>query len=441
MGAKGDCHRELNVALQDMKFSAAHFVAFKGFREPLHGHNYTLGVRLGGSIQADGYVVDFGDIKKAARGICKRLNHKTLLPTRSTALQLRHVGAGPLEQVEIVCEGEERFTIPRQDCCLVPVEHTTAEELAEFIWHELVNFPSLRTVLRSRGVEWLEVTVEERPGQGASFRKSMPAAGEVVQFPTLQPSATGSRQPKPCAAASPALDEEVDEALELETTSIRNCVAVPHTHAVSRSPPAPAVYSGTSPPGSKAAEAAYKQILNSLGPSEATRPELQRTPYRAAKAFRELTSGYHVEDPIAAVGQGIFEVKGAQDLVAVRDIPFHSLCEHHLLPFSGVAHVAYLPQGRVLGLSKFARLLQVFARRLQLQERLTQHYAEALTELLNPKALAVALEARHSCMSIRGVQVPATTRTLALRGSRKDEPELRELVFNGVAIGGQSAKL
>merc|ERR1711924_121560 len=147
------------------------------------------------------------------------------------------------------------------------------------------------------------------------------------------------------------------------------------------------------------AEAAYRQLLQTLGAQEASRSELVKTPARAAKAWLELTSGLQVADPLSAVGEGIFEVEvGSQDLVAVRDIGFNSLCEHHLLPFWGIAHIAYLPSGRVLGLSKFARLLKVISRRLQLQERLTQQFADALNELLAPQGVAIAIEARHACM-------------------------------------------
>jgi len=184
------------------------------------------------------------------------------------------------------------------------------------------------------------------------------------------------------------------------------------------------------------AEEAFRQLLSTLGPEESSRPELYKTPYRAAKAFMEMTAGTSIKDPLEAVGDAVFEVEGAHDLVAVRDIPFHSLCEHHLLPFSGTAHIAYFPDGRVLGLSKFARLLQVFARRLQLQERLTHQFVDAVCELLSPKAVAVSLEATHACMSHRGASVPSSTRTIALRGPQKDDPALKEQLLLGVGRGG-----
>lgn len=190
------------------------------------------------------------------------------------------------------------------------------------------------------------------------------------------------------------------------------------------------------------AEAAYRTLLECLGPKESSREEVSKTPKRAAKAWLELTSGVHLEDPLSVVGTGIFEVAGARDLVSVRDMGFSSLCEHHLLPFWGICHVAYIPNGRVLGLSKFARLLRVFAKRLQLQERLGLQIAEALVKLLSPKAVAVAIEARHSCMSMRGVSTPAVTRTVCIRGVEQDDPSVRALLMEGV--GGSaptSAKL
>mmetsp|Transcript_9978 Transcript_9978/g.21945 ORF Transcript_9978/g.21945 Transcript_9978/m.21945 type:complete len:275 (+) Transcript_9978:50-874(+) len=183
-------------------------------------------------------------------------------------------------------------------------------------------------------------------------------------------------------------------------------------------------------------EVAYKILLSTLGPKESSRPVLQRTPYRAAKAFREMTVGLTYEDPAVAVGQGLFDVPEARDLVAVRDMTFHSLCEHHLLPFSGIAHIAYIPNGKVLGLSKFPRLLEVFARRLQLQERLTSQFADCLVDLLQPEGLAVALEATHGCMCHRGVGATGSTRTRVLRGPGKDDPAIKEQLLEGVSFAG-----
>merc|ERR1712066_404623 len=163
---------------------------------------------------------------------------------------------------------------------------------------------------------------------------------------------------------------------------------------------------------------------------EAARPELTKTPFRAAKAFFEQTSGLALANPLEAVGEGVFDLAESRDVVCVRDVSFHSLCEHHLLPFSGRAQFAYIPDGKILGLSKFARLLDVFARRPQVQERLTRNVAEALISLLQPRAVAVALEASHCCMSIRGVLQPgAHTRTITILGPDRDDPTIRQQLF------------
>lgn len=187
------------------------------------------------------------------------------------------------------------------------------------------------------------------------------------------------------------------------------------------------------------AAAAYRQLLESLGSTEASRSELVKTPLRAAKAWLEMTSGIH-EDPISVVGEGVFDVEGARDLVTVRDMPFNSLCEHHLLPFWGHCTIAYIPNGRVLGLSKFARLTHVFARRLQLQERLSLQIAEAVVQLLSPRAVAVCIEARHACMSMRGVATPAVTRTVCIRGVDEDDPSVRALLLDGVGGAASPAR-
>lgn len=176
-----------------------------------------------------------------------------------------------------------------------------------------------------------------------------------------------------------------------------------------------------------AAETAFRNLIATLGPQEATRPVLAKTPARAAKAFLELTQGLSM-DPLDAVGEGIFD-SDSSGLVEVSDIQFHSLCEHHLLPFSGKARVAYLPDGKILGLSKFARLIDVFARRPQVQERLTEQVAEFLERLLKPRAVVVSMQARHACMTVRGALQPnAVTRTLVFRGPLKDDPSVLRLL-------------
>jgi GTP cyclohydrolase IA len=169
------------------------------------------------------------------------------------------------------------------------------------------------------------------------------------------------------------------------------------------------------------AEAAYAELLMVSG--AVLTDELLETPGRAAKAWGELTSGYAVDVP------GLFktfDASGYDEMVVVRDIPFASLCEHHLLPFYGRAAVAYIPDGRIVGLSKLARLVDAYARRLQVQERLTNQVADALMEHLTPVGAAVIMEAEHLCMSLRGARTPgAITVTSALRGAIFTKPEAR----------------
>jgi len=181
-----------------------------------------------------------------------------------------------------------------------------------------------------------------------------------------------------------------------------------------------------------AAEAAYRGILAAAfgGPLQlAAHPELTKTPARAAKAFFEINHGLTLADPLEAVGAGVFDLAESRDLVSVRDVQFHSLCEHHLLPFSGRANFAYIADGRVLGLSKFARLLEAFARRPQVQERLTRQVAEAILQILRPRVVAVVLEARHTCMSIRGALQPnAGTRTMVICGPDSQDPATKQMI-------------
>jgi GTP cyclohydrolase I len=155
------------------------------------------------------------------------------------------------------------------------------------------------------------------------------------------------------------------------------------------------------------------------------REGLLRTPDRVARSLRWLTRGYEMtaED---AVGSAVFEEEH-QQMVLVRDIGFYSLCEHHMLPFFGLAHVAYIPDGRIVGLSKLPRIVEVFARRLQVQERLTEQIATALEGVLQPAGVGVVIEAEHMCMAMRGVQKQGSrTITSALRGAFRDDSRTRD---------------
>jgi GTP cyclohydrolase IA len=178
----------------------------------------------------------------------------------------------------------------------------------------------------------------------------------------------------------------------------------------------------TEPDGARL-EAAARDLLIAIG-EDPERDSLLDTPARIRKSLEELTEGYRI-DPGDVVGGALFDVE-YDDMVLIRDIEFYSLCEHHLLPFFGKAHVAYLPRDRVVGLSKLARLVDVFARRLQVQERLTRQVAESIQELLDPLGVGVVIEASHLCMMMRGVEKQrSTTRTSTLLGHLRDDDRVR----------------
>ncbi len=174
-------------------------------------------------------------------------------------------------------------------------------------------------------------------------------------------------------------------------------------------------------------ECAVQTILRAIG-EDVNREGLLRTPARVSRMYEELTAGYHV-DPQRLINDAIFDVKYDQ-MVVVRDIDYYSLCEHHLLPFMGRAHVAYIPNGKVIGLSKIPRIVEMFARRLQVQERMTQQIAEFLDETLHPLGVAVVMEGLHMCAAMRGVKkANARMETSAMLGSFKERPATREEFF------------
>ena len=164
------------------------------------------------------------------------------------------------------------------------------------------------------------------------------------------------------------------------------------------------------------------------------REGLARTPVRVAKSLRFLTQGYD-SSAEEVVGKGVFK-EDHDNMIMVRDIELYSLCEHHMLPFFGKAHVAYIPNGKIVGLSKIPRIVDVFARRLQVQERLTEEIAEGLCRVLQPSGVGVVIEAYHLCMMMRGVQKQnSKTITSALRGAFREDPKTRDeflrLAHNG----------
>ena len=170
-------------------------------------------------------------------------------------------------------------------------------------------------------------------------------------------------------------------------------------------------------------EFAVESILLNIG-EDPEREGLLKTPNRVARMFDELTAGYHV-DPVALINGAIFSVD-YDEMVVVKDIDFHSLCEHHMLPFYGRAHVAYIPNGKVVGLSKIPRIVEMFARRLQIQEQMTSQIANFIQETLEPTGVAVVVEGAHMCAMMRGVKKANTKMTTSkMLGAFREDDKLR----------------
>jgi GTP cyclohydrolase I len=190
----------------------------------------------------------------------------------------------------------------------------------------------------------------------------------------------------------------------------------------------------TNRPTQQEAEAAVRTLIKWAG-DDPTREGLLETPSRVAKAYRELFAGYEA-DPREYLERTFEEVAGYDELVVLRDIRVVSFCEHHMLPFLGKAHVGYLPSDRVVGISKLARVVNGFARRLQIQEKLTAEIAQAIQDILQPRGVGVVVVSEHSCMTMRGVNTPGSRLTTShLLGVVRDDPRTRqeflELVRNG----------
>jgi len=179
---------------------------------------------------------------------------------------------------------------------------------------------------------------------------------------------------------------------------------------------------------SESVEAAVAEILRAIDP-EPGREGLERTPTRVARALAYMTRGY-AEDPKTVINNALF-TEQYSEMIVVRDIDFYSLCEHHILPFFGKAHVAYLPRNHIVGISKIARLVEVFARRLQVQERMTTQIAKTIEEHLKPLGVAVVLEGEHLCMRMRGVEKPNSfVVTSAMLGGFRSNQETRAEFMN-----------
>ena len=202
---------EVHVSNDTFKFNAAHFVAFKGFRERLHGHNYKVGVRLLGSrtIGADGYVIDYGEVKAVTKQVCKDLNEHFICPTLSDVIQIsEQTEETGQSSVLLSCEDGSKFTFPKKDCAMLPIVHATTEELAIYVWGKILNGLNAAYLIQ-RGIHTMEVNVAEAIGQDATFRMQIPdgtsseaifdvatyiTKGEVVPMPCLSLNGSGKRK-------------------------------------------------------------------------------------------------------------------------------------------------------------------------------------------------------------------------------------------------------
>jgi GTP cyclohydrolase I len=183
-------------------------------------------------------------------------------------------------------------------------------------------------------------------------------------------------------------------------------------------------------PASEQIKLAVRSILESIG-EDPERDGLKNTPLRVARMYEEILQGYHI-DPETLINGALFEV-AYDEMVVVKDIEYYSLCEHHMVPFYGVAHVAYIPRGKVLGLSKIPRVVDMFARRLQVQERMTRQIADFLNDVLHPRGVAVVVEGAHLCSMMRGVRkANARMVTSAVLGGFKSDARTRSEFFEHI---------
>lgn len=195
----------------------------------------------------------------------------------------------------------------------------------------------------------------------------------------------------------------------------------------------------SSPFDSKAIEEAAKNIICAVG-EDPNREGLRRTPLRIASMYDELLSGYNA-DPEKIINNALFHVE-YDEMVLVRDIEFYSLCEHHMLPFMGRAHVAYIPSGKVIGLSKIPRIVDMFARRLQVQERMTRQIADFIHDLLNPQGVAVVVEGLHLCMMMRGIKKHnARMTTSAMHGAFRANLATRQEFLDNISRGASALQI
>lgn len=426
------------------KFSSGHFVAYPGYRETLHGHNYSVSVRMRGTTMTDkdSYVLDFGVIKKHTKALCKELSEKMLIPTLAEEHVLKV--KENLRNVELETEDGDFFSIPRKDCVLLPVKRTTCEELAPWLWEQLFSRLGGRDFfVRERRIEWMSVEVKESPTQGATWRQYIDENGEAAsvqkqRFCDDREEAPNPKKLRVCDCPGAKMATSVTEVDAVPTFAKANVVT----------------QAECTPPASLEDECLgiathMEQILRlrlKLRPTDPLPAGMQDTPVRFARAFAEQTKGLdlqfaHIEESIITVF--LENSRVSHEPVAMHRIPFHSMCEHHLLPFSGEVSIEYVPGAeleqrrnpelsalapsssttkRILGLSKLARIVEVLSRQFQVQERLTEQIADALfsSMKLSPAGVAVQVRATHGCMQCRGVCVPqgaCVTVTKAFRGA------------------------
>jgi GTP cyclohydrolase IA len=190
-------------------------------------------------------------------------------------------------------------------------------------------------------------------------------------------------------------------------------------------------------PSRETAEAAVRTLIEWAG-DDPTRPGLRGTPDRVVRSFEEFFGGYDT-DPVELLQRTFDEINGYDEMVVLKDIRFESHCEHHMAPIIGKAHIAYLPDHRVVGISKLARLVEVYAKRLQIQEKMTAQIANTLSEVLQPKGVAVVIEAAHQCMTTRGVHKPGVTMvTSRMLGAFRDDPSTRREFLAMIGSPGSS---
>jgi GTP cyclohydrolase IA len=224
-------------------------------------------------------------------------------------------------------------------------------------------------------------------------------------------------------------DERRQECAASHRTSGRNC-AVNIVTSVARA----ATDTSTDRPSREEAEAAIRTLLRWAG-DDPSREGLVDTPARVARAYEEFFEGYAI-DPIALLERTFEETDGYDEIVLLRDIRLESHCEHHMVPIIGRAHVAYLPHRRVVGISKLARVVEAYSRRLQIQEKLTAQIANTIQQVLEPRGVAVVIEAAHQCMTTRGVHKPGVTMvTSRMLGAFRDDPTTRREVLAMIGSG------